>query len=152
MVHPSCGGAQTHDESGDDWSEIHPSASAAPKTSTGVQDSSPLPSGSAMGSASIGPTIATGTVSGLRSGGNPEMNLRLRPQPNGFLHGEIEIRQSGFGTTSIEGFVRGDHLQFQVPYGTETYYFEGERRSDQIIGTFESTPSGERGTWVARAN
>jgi hypothetical protein len=114
--------------------------------------------GSTMGTGSMsaggitGPTIATGTISGLRSGGNPEMNLRLRPQPNGFLHGEIEIRQSGFGTTSIEGFVRGDHLQFQVPYGTETYYFEGERRSDQISGTFESTPSGERGTWVTRAN
>jgi serine/threonine protein kinase len=114
--------------------------------------------GSTMGTGSMsaggitGPTIATGTISGLRSGGNPEMNLRLRPQPNGFLHGEIEIRQSGFGTTAIEGFVRGDHLQFQVPYGTETYYFEGERRSDQISGTFESTPSGERGTWVTRAN
>ncbi len=114
--------------------------------------------GSSMGSSSMsaggitGPTIATGTISGLRSGGNPEMNLRLRPQPNGFLHGEIEIRQSGFGTTSIEGFVRGDHLQFQVPYGTETYYFEGERRNDQISGTFESTPSGERGTWSTRAN
>ena len=114
--------------------------------------------GSTMGSGSMsaggitGPTIATGTISGLRSGGNPEMNLRLRPQPNGFLHGEIEIRQSGFGTTSIEGFVRGDHLQFQVPYGTETYYFEGERHNDQISGTFESTPSGERGTWNTQAN
>jgi serine/threonine protein kinase len=98
------------------------------------------------------PTIATGTISGLRSGGNPEMDLRLRPQPNGFLHGELDIHQSGFGTTPIEGFVRGNHLQFQVPYGTETYYFEGERRSDQISGTFESTPSGERGTWVTQAN
>ena len=100
----------------------------------------------------LGPTIATGTISGLRSGGNPEMELRLRPQPNGFLHGELEIRQSGFGTTPIEGFVRGSHLQFQVPYGTETYYFEGQRRADQISGTFESTPSGERGTWITQAN
>jgi hypothetical protein len=54
--------------------------------------------------------------------------------------------------TPIEGFVRGNHLQFQVPYGTETYYFEGQRRVDQISGTFESTPSGERGTWTAQAN
>ncbi len=114
--------------------------------------------GSSMGTSSmssggmIGPTIATGTISGLRSGGNPELELRLRPQPNGFLHGELEIHQSGFGTTPIEGFVRGNHLQFQVPYGTETYYFEGQRRSDQISGTFESTPSGERGTWTAQAN
>src|SRR6202167_2129677 len=100
----------------------------------------------------LGPTIATGTISGLRSGGNPEMELRLRPQPNGFLHGELVIHQSGFGMTPVEGFVRGDHLQFQVPYGTETYYFEGERHSDQIRGTFESTPSRERGTWVTTAN
>jgi hypothetical protein len=114
--------------------------------------------GSSMGTAStsssnlLGPTIASGTISGLRSGGNPAMDLRLRPQPNGFLHGELEIHQTGFGTTPIEGFVRGSHLQFQVPYGTETYYFEGERRADQISGTFESTPSGERGSWVTRAN
>ena len=114
--------------------------------------------GSSMGTSSmnsgsmLGPTIATGTISGLRSGGNPEMELRLRPQPNGFLHGELVIHQSGYGMTPIEGFVRGNHLQFQVPYGTETYYFEGQRRSDQISGTFESTPSGERGTWTAQAN
>ena len=114
--------------------------------------------GSSMGSSSmnsgsmLGPTVATGTISGLRSGGNPEMELRLRPQPNGFLHGELVIHQSGYGMTPIEGFVRGNHLQFQVPYGTETYYFEGQRRSDQISGHFESTPSGERGTWTAQAN
>jgi serine/threonine protein kinase len=109
-------------------------------------------SGGTSAGSMLGPTIATGTISGLRSGGNPDMELRLRPQPNGFLHGELVIHQSGFGMTPIEGFVRGDHLQFQVPYGTETYYFEGERRVDQISGTFESTPSGERGTWVTRAN
>jgi len=46
--------------------------------------------GSSMGGSSassgsmLGPTIATGTISGLRSGGNPEMELRLRPQPNNF--------------------------------------------------------------------
>jgi serine/threonine protein kinase len=108
--------------------------------------------GSRSGAGLLGPTIATGTISGLRSGGNPEMDLRLRPQPNGFLQGELVIHQSGFGSTSIDGFVRGNQLQFQVPYGTETYYFEGQRRSDQISGTFESTPSGERGTWVARTN
>jgi serine/threonine protein kinase len=109
-------------------------------------------SSSSYGSSMLGPTVATGTISGLRSGGNPEMELRLRPQPNGFLHGELVIHQSGFGMTPIEGFVRGNHLQFQVPYGTETYYFEGQRENDQISGTFESTPSGERGTWNTQAN
>jgi serine/threonine protein kinase len=113
--------------------------------------------GSSMGGSTssgglLGPTIATGTISGLRSGGNPQLDLRLRPQPNGFLLGELVIHQSGFGMTAIDGYVRGDHLQFQVPYGTETYYFEGARNADQISGTFESTPSGERGTWVTRTN
>jgi serine/threonine protein kinase len=108
--------------------------------------------GAASSGSMLGPTIATGTISGLRGGGNPEMELRLRPQPNGFLHGELDIHLSGFGSTPIEGFVRGNHLQFQVPYGTETFYFEGQRRVDQISGTFESTPTGERGTWTAQAN
>ena len=111
--------------------------------------------GASSGSSSmLGPTLATGTISGLRgvSGGSPQLELRLRPQPNGFLHGEMVIKSSGYGLTPIEGFVRGNHLQFQVPYGTETYYFEGQRRSDELSGTFESTPSGERGTWTAQAN
>jgi serine/threonine protein kinase len=100
----------------------------------------------------LGPTLATGTINGLPGGGNPELELRLRPQPNGFLHGELVIHKSGFGLTPIEGFVRGNHLQFQVPYGTETYYFEGSRSSDTLAGKFESTPSGSRGTWTAQAN
>ncbi|MGA8643728.1 protein kinase domain-containing protein [Candidatus Binatus sp.] len=114
--------------------------------------------GSTMGASSassgsmLGPMIATGTISGLRSGGNPEMELRLRPQSNGFLHGELVIHQSGFGMTPLDGYVRGNQLQFQVPYGTETYYFEGARHADQISGTFESTPSGERGTWITQTN
>jgi hypothetical protein len=145
-LHPLCGRAQTPE---DDWREIRPSA-APTKARTGAQDSGSGTQDS--DSPSLGPTIATGTISGLRSGGNPEMELRLRPQPNGFLHGELVIHQSGFGMTPVEGFAHGNHLQFQVPYGTETYYFEGERRSDQISGTFESTPSGERGTWSAQVN
>jgi hypothetical protein len=145
-VHPSCGRAQTPE---DDWREIRPSA-VPTQTNAGAQDSSSGTHDS--DSPSLGPTIATGTISGLRSGGNPEMELRLRPQSNGFLHGELVIHQSGFGMTPLDGYVHGDHLQFQVPYGSETYYFEGVRRSDQISGTFESTPSGERGTWSAQVN
>jgi serine/threonine protein kinase len=104
------------------------------------------------GSSALGPTLATGHISGLRGGGNPELELRLRPQPNGFLHGELIIHRSGFGLTPIEGFIRGNHLQFQVPYGAETYYFEGKRGTNTLSGTFESQPSGERGTWTAQAN
>ncbi|HKM99371.1 MAG TPA: serine/threonine-protein kinase [Candidatus Binataceae bacterium] len=97
-------------------------------------------------------TVATGSISGLPGGGSPELELRLRPEPNNFLHGEMVIHQDGFGSTPIEGFIRGDHLQFQVPYGAETYYFEGKRSSDTLSGTFESSPSGGRGTWTAQAN
>jgi serine/threonine protein kinase len=125
----------------------YPGGGGAISSSMGASTASSSGSGSMLG-----PTIATGTISGLRGGGNPEMELRLRPQPNGFLHGELDIHLSGYGSTPIEGFVRGNHLQFQVPYGTETFYFEGQRRVDQISGTFESTPTGERGTWNAQAN
>jgi hypothetical protein len=62
------------------------------------------------------------------------------------------IHQSGYGTTPIDGFIRGTSINFQVAYGIETYYFEGQRRNGQISGTFESQPSGERGTWNAQAN
>jgi hypothetical protein len=111
--------------------------------------SMPPPSMSSPGLS--GPTVATGHINGLSGGGNPEMELRLRPQANGFLHGEMVIKKPGFGATPIEGFVRGNHIQFSVPYGTDTYYFEGEQRSANLTGTFEATPSGQRGTWSARA-
>jgi hypothetical protein len=143
-VHPSCGRAETAEENGNDYREIRPSPGPdVENTSPGPQLSVPP---------TLGPTIAKGTISGLRGTGSPEMDLRLRPQSNGFLHGELVIHKPGFGMTPIEGFMRGDHLQFQVPYGAETYYFEGARRSDQISGTFESSPSGERGTWTAQTN
>ncbi len=103
------------------------------------------------GPALNGPTVAKGNISGLAGGGNSDLELRLRPQPNGFLHGELTIHKSGFGATPIEGFVRGNHLQFTVPYGADTYYFEGESSGSDLSGTYESGPSGQRGTWTARA-
>ncbi len=98
------------------------------------------------------PLLARGEINGIGGRNNVGMELRLRPQPNGFLHGELVVNEPGYGLTSIEGFVRGNRLQFQVPYGTETYYFEGTRASDHLSGTFESTPSGSRGTWSTVAN
>ncbi|HXW83552.1 MAG TPA: hypothetical protein VEJ86_04050, partial [Candidatus Binataceae bacterium] len=93
-----------------------------------------------------------GEITGLPGLGTSQMQLRLQPQPNNFLHGEMLINQSGFGEAPIEGFVRDNHLQFQVPYGTEIYYFEGERESALLSGTFRSQPSGASGTWTAQAN
>jgi hypothetical protein len=143
-VHPSCGRAQPPEENGNDYRELRPSHGPdVENTSPGPQLSVPP---------TLGPTIAKGTISGLRGTGNPEIELRLRPQSNGFIHGELVIHKPGFGMTPIEGFMRGDLLQFQVPYGAETYYFEGHRRGDQISGTFESSPSGERGTWTTQIN
>ncbi|HUA32394.1 MAG TPA: protein kinase [Candidatus Binataceae bacterium] len=109
-------------------------------------------SGGTVDPGMLGPMLANGSISGLSGGGNAQLELRLRPQPNGFLHGELVIHKPGFGLTPIEGYVRGNHLQFQVPYGTETYYFEGARSSDTLAGKFESTPSGTHGTWTAQAN
>jgi serine/threonine protein kinase len=98
------------------------------------------------------PTLATGRISGLAGKDSIPLELRLRPQPNGFLHGELVIHETGYGLTPIEGYVRGSHVSFQVPYGGETLYFEGERNSDRLEGTFEATPSGDHGTWTARAS
>jgi serine/threonine protein kinase len=100
----------------------------------------------------LGPTVAVGHLSGLPGGGNPTMELRLRPRANGFLNGELEIRRSGFGLTAISGYVRGDHLQFSVSYGADAYYFEGTRTADSLSGTFESPTSGATGTWNAQTN
>ncbi|MGH8012339.1 MAG: serine/threonine-protein kinase [Candidatus Binataceae bacterium] len=113
------------------------------------------PGSSTSASAEYGlelPTVASGDIMGLGGHDSVPMELRLRPQPNGFLHGELVIHMSGYGTTPIEGFVRGDHLQFQVPYGTQTLYFEGKRDSDVLSGTFEATPSGDHGTWSTHAD
>ncbi len=113
----------------------------------------PLPSSGGGTRLSLdSPTVATGSIDGLAGRHDIPMELRLRPQPNGFLHGELVIHETGYGPTQIEGFIRGSSLQFQVPYGSETYYFEGARRSNVISGTFESTPSGRRGTWTTSAN
>jgi serine/threonine protein kinase len=96
------------------------------------------------------PTLATGNISGLAGKDSIPIELRLRPQPNGFLHGEMVIHETGYGLTPIEGYIRGTHLSFQVPYHGETLYFEGERNTNDLRGTFEGTPSGEHGTWSAR--
>lgn len=94
------------------------------------------------------PTLTTGRIDGLAGSSNIPMELRLRPQPNGFLHGELVIHEPGYGATPIQGFIRGDHVEFQVPYGAKTLYFDGRRRADQLSGSFSATPSGERGTWT----
>lgn len=106
--------------------------------------------GGSSGAGLSGPTIAKGNIVGL-TGGDSELELRLRPQANGFLHGELTIHKSGYGAGPIEGFVRGDHVVFQVPFGTDTLSFEGEDRNGDFSGTFEAGPSGQRGTWTARA-
>lgn len=125
------------------------SYSSAPSS---AGSSSALGSLSSSGVVTDLPTLAIGTIQGV--GGHPSagLELRLRPQPNGFLHGELVVNLVGYGTTPIEGFVRGDHVQFQVPYGADTFAFEGRQNGDNLSGTFEAEPSGERGTWSAHAN
>ncbi len=98
------------------------------------------------------PVLAHGQMSSIGRYSNAPIELRLRPQPNGFLHGELVVHEPGYGVTQLEGFVRGEQLQFQVPYGSETFFFEGRRYSDRLSGTFQATPSGARGTWATMAN
>jgi serine/threonine protein kinase len=96
------------------------------------------------------PTLANGTINGLAGKASVGMEMRLRPQPNGFLHGELLIHEPGYGLTPIDGFIRGDHLEFQVPYGSSTLYFEGQRRNQNLSGRFQAEPSGSKGSWTAR--
>jgi hypothetical protein len=102
------------------------------------------------------PTLATtGRIDGLDGTSSIPLELRLRPQPNGLLHGEMVIHQAGFGATPIQGFIRGNHVEFRVLYGAKTLYFDGRRNAgqlDQLDGTFSATPSGERGTWTTVTN
>jgi hypothetical protein len=98
------------------------------------------------------PTMASGRIDGLEGRDNIAIELRLRPQPNGFLHGEMVIHAAGYGPNPIDGFVRGDHIEFQVPYGGRVLYFEGQRRSDGMSGSYQSEPAGDRGNWSARVD
>ncbi len=98
------------------------------------------------------PTLASGRIDGLAGSNNIPLELRLRPQPNGFLHGEMVIHEVGYGATPIQGFIRGNHVVFQVPYGAKTLNFDGRRSADQLNGTFFSTPAGESGTWTTVTN
>ena len=98
------------------------------------------------------PTLASGTIDGINGRDNVPMELRLRPQPNGFLHGELVVHLSGYEITPLDGFVRGNHVEFQAAHGAETLYFEGERHRDNLSGTFNVEPSGTHGTWSTRAD
>jgi len=98
------------------------------------------------------PTMATGTIEKIGGRENVAMELRLRPQPNGFLHGELVVHLPGYDPMKIDGFVRGNRVQFTAAHGAETFYFEGERSRDVLGGTFEATPSGERGSWTTHAD
>jgi hypothetical protein len=106
------------------------------------------------GSTAIGlemPLLASGTIEGLAGHSSLPLELRLRPQPNGFLHGEMVVHLSGYGVTPLEGFVRGSRVQFEVPYGADTFFFEGERNRDLLSGTFRSN-TGQAGSWQTHAD
>ncbi len=98
------------------------------------------------------PTVANGKLDGLAGKDNVPIELRLRPQPNGFLHGELVIHAAGYGLTPIDGFMRGSHIEFQVPYGGRVLYFEGQRRGEAMSGSFQSEPPNDRGNWTAQVN
>ncbi len=97
------------------------------------------------------PLLASGTIQGLAGHDSLPLELRLRPQPNGFLHGEMVVHLSGYGVTPLEGFVRGNRVQFEVPYGADTFFFEGQRDRDLLSGTFHSN-TGQTGSWQTHAD
>ncbi len=124
---------------------LSPGIGLPPAPSSGSFSSAPPPSLDS-------PTVASGRIDGLAGRDNVPMELRLRPQPNGFLHGELVIHAAGYGLTPIDGFIRGNHIEFQVPYGGRVLYFEGQRRREGMSGSFQSEPAGDRGNWSARVD
>jgi hypothetical protein len=119
-------------------------------TSLGGSTGLPGVGASGGGGASSGtidvPTLATGRIDGLSGANNIPLELRLRPQPSGFLHGEMVIHLATYGATPIQGFIRGNHVEFRCHTAPRRCIFDGRRTSDQLNGTFSATPSGERGT------
>jgi serine/threonine protein kinase len=122
----------------------------APSSSGGYGGSSGGYSGPTTTTSLDSPTMASGRIDGLAGHDSIPIELRLRPQPNGFLHGELVIHAAGYGPNPIDGFVRGDHIEFQVPYGGRVLYFEGQRRNDGMSGSFQSEPAGDQGNWSAQ--
>ncbi len=120
-----------------------------PYAGAGGTVASSAPSSNAIGLEM--PLLASGTIQGLAGHDSLPMELRLRPQPNGFLHGEMVVHLSGYGITPLEGFVRGNRLQFEVPYGADTLFFEGRRDRDLLSGTFHSN-TGQSGSWETHAD
>jgi serine/threonine protein kinase len=98
------------------------------------------------------PLVANGRIEGLAGGQEAPLEVRLRPQPNSFLRGELVIHYPGYGVTALSGFVRGEHIEFEVAYGSNILYFEGRKSNGTLSGVFQSQPSGATGTWKADIN
>jgi serine/threonine protein kinase len=99
------------------------------------------------------PTLATGTIDGIGGSSGLPIELRLRPQPNGFLEGELVVHKAGYDPQPIKGFIRhGNQIQFVVQLGLETFDFQGTRQRNVLNGTFDSTPSGGHGTWTTHVD
>jgi hypothetical protein len=62
--------------------------------------------GGAGSSTAVGietPMVASGTIDGINGRDSVPMELRLRPQPSGFLHGELVVHLSGSRLRRLKG-------------------------------------------------
>ena len=99
------------------------------------------------------PTLATGTIDGIGGGSNLPIELRLRPQPNGFLEGELVVHKAGYGIQQIKGFVRlRNKIQFEFNTGSKPSISRASVGAMSFSGTFDSTPSGSHGTWTTHVD
>jgi serine/threonine protein kinase len=114
--------------------------------------SRPLRSGANANPRLDSPLVANGKIEGLAGAQGAPIEVRLRPQPNSFLRGELVIHYPGYGVTALSGFVRGEHIEFEVAYGSNILYFEGRESNGTLSGVFQSQPSGASGTWKASIN
>ncbi len=91
-----------------------------------------------------------GSMRGLVFGREVALEVDFRPQAGGVLGGELVVHEPGYGVAPLSGRVSGERVEFQSPFGRDTYYFLGIREGDRLSGTFVAHPSGARGNWSVR--
>jgi hypothetical protein len=151
-VHPSYGRGE---DNGNDYVETRPSAAASAEPSAA---SAPANETQDSDSQLTLPMVAKGSIHGLIGGGDSPLTLDIHVNGvpgslnlgGSVIGGELDIEREGFEQGDVKGVVRLNRLQFQVSYGSMTYFFEGKLQGNQISGDFQTAHSEARGSWTAQ--
>lgn len=91
--------------------------------------------------------VLRGSILGLASGREVEMEISFLDEGNGRISGNVIIQASGHGAGLLEGRITGDRIEFHSTIGEDTYHFEGFRDGERLSGSYRSVTSGRRGRW-----